>query len=57
MIKVKRINPDDDVILEITAPPEVWRNIVCAISPASQASQDLAKFYDALHTEIYKLKR
>ena len=57
MIKVKRINPDDDVIFEITAPPEVWRNIVYAISPASQASQDLAKFYDALHAEIYKLKR
>ena len=55
MITVRRINPDDDVTFEITASPEVWRNIVASIGP--DVMPKVKEFYNALHAEVYRLTR
>ena len=56
MVTVKRINPDDDVTLEITASPEVWRLVVYAIGPRGD-EDTLKELYDVLHAEVYRIRR
>ena len=55
MIKIKRINPDDDVTFEITASPETWRLVVYAIGPRGEEDV-LKEFYNVLHAEVHRLR-
>ena len=55
MVVIIRINPDDDVTFQITASPEVWRCVVASIGPEQRPN--VREFYNALHAEIYRLKR
>jgi len=55
MVTVKRIYPKNDVTFQITASPEVWRCVVASIGPEQRPN--VREFYNALHAEIYRLKR